>query len=216
MTLVASFIDSEGVLKEWVNSLSGPGGLVGEGNPLALGAHLRRLRSPFRGAYALLSVVGTPVPLVEERATAQARISASIYGVTKENAGRAAVAYANALTTVPVLKPVALGAQIHTVDAITGPVYLGDIDEERYLVDADVYFTASASVGFQVGAGVVSEVVLVQNTPAATWTFSHNLGRLPVVVVYVDGEEWGADVTATPTAVTVTFASPQSGTVVLT
>ena len=58
--------------------------------------------------------------------------------------------------------------------------------------------------------------VFTQSSPAASWTFIHSLGRLPIVEVYVGGEEWNADVAATSTTVTVTFASPQSGTVVLT
>ena len=137
MTTAAAFVDAEGVIKDWFNSLSG---IVGSGNVVALGAHLHRLRSPFRGSYVLLSVVGTPIALTEERSTAQARVSASVYGVTKESATAAALAYANALADLGVKHPTVGTVQILTADAITGPVYIPDIDEERYIVDADIYF----------------------------------------------------------------------------
>lgn len=139
MSVMASFIDAEDVMRGWVNGLTGANGLVGVGNPLALGAHLHRLRSPFRGSYALLSTVGSPDSLTEERVTFSCRVSASIYGITKENAAQAALAYANRLLTLSQLHPVVDGVQLAAADGITGPLYLPDT-EERYMVDADIYF----------------------------------------------------------------------------
>jgi hypothetical protein len=51
-----------------------------------------------------------------------------------------------------------------------------------------------------------------QSSPAATWILSHSLGRVPIVQVYLDsGELVGADVTASSTTISVTFAQATSG-----
>jgi len=142
-TLVPAFFDVEGIFRTWLNTLTGSTGLVGTGRPLAVGVHLRRLRSPARGCYAILTTVGTPVALDEEGTIGAARISASIYSATsKENAALAAVAYANTLRTISITRPVVGSARLLTADAITGPLYVPDIDEERYLVDCDLYLTS--------------------------------------------------------------------------
>ena len=60
------------------------------------------------------------------------------------------------------------------------------------------------------GASVHNQV-----SPASTWTFSHSLGRLPAVSVYdSSGNLLLADVEATSSTISVTFASPTSGSVV--
>ena len=58
-------------------------------------------------------------------------------------------------------------------------------------------------------------VEFVQVSPLASWTIPHNLGRKPSVCVYVDGEEVLADVSASNSSVTISFASPQVGTATL-
>lgn len=142
-TLLASTVDIEGLVRAWLNSLTGAGGLVGVGNPIGGGVHLRRMRSPFKSSYVLLSSVGTPNPLTEERTTGQSRITASVYGVTKESAANAAVAYLNRMLRVPADRPLVtlagVSARLLTLDAIAGPLYLPDMDEERYLVDFDIW-----------------------------------------------------------------------------
>lgn len=138
-TLLPAFFDVEGILRTWVNTLTGS--LVGAGNPLVLGAHLHRLRSPARGCYAILTSVGTPVSIDAESTIGAARISASIFSATsRENAATAAIAYANALQTLRFTRPVVGAVRLLAVDAITGPLYILDpTDEEHYLVDADVF-----------------------------------------------------------------------------
>jgi hypothetical protein len=133
-------IDAEPAVRAWINAQAT---LVGAGNPLPKGAQLRALRSPYQGAYALLSIVGgTGSELTAEVDFQRARISAEIRGTKKEAAARGAVAYANALLSVR--KPTQMGSAVcQFVDpsAITGPVDLSAIDNEpRYLVDADFYF----------------------------------------------------------------------------
>jgi len=137
-TLVPAFFDVEGIFRTYINSLTDT--LVGPGHPLTLGAHLHRLRSPARGCYAILTTVGTPVALDEEGTIGAGRISASIYSATsRENAAIAAVEYANMLNSLTITTPVVGNVRLMTVDAITGPLYVPDVDEERYLVDCDLY-----------------------------------------------------------------------------
>lgn len=139
-TLVGAFLDTEGALREWVNSLSTT--LVGPGHPLSLGAHLRRMRSPGKGCYALLSTIGGSDDLTAESTTGWARISASIYSATsKEAATTGALAYANALRNISIVRPVTSKGRLIAVDSITGPIYIPDVDEERYLVDVDVHIS---------------------------------------------------------------------------
>ncbi|GJE27935.1 hypothetical protein [Methylobacterium organophilum] len=55
-----------------------------------------------------------------------------------------------------------------------------------------------------------------QVTPAGTWIIPHGLGRRPIVTVYdTSGAEMLADVVATATTVTIVFAVPTAGSVVL-
>lgn len=58
--------------------------------------------------------------------------------------------------------------------------------------------------------------VFTQATPAATWTISHGFGRLPITAVFdSDGAELLADIAASASSVTVTFAQPTAGSAVL-
>jgi hypothetical protein len=54
-----------------------------------------------------------------------------------------------------------------------------------------------------------------QETPLATWTFAHNLGRLPAVAIYFGNELVFAPVSADSTSVSVMFPSPQVGYLIL-
>lgn len=127
------YLDSEGAIRTWVN---GQAWLVGPGRPLALGAHLGpRLRSPVRGCYLLLSRIGGgPDPASDVNVDA-ARLSGSVYGTKKLATANAAVAYGNLLVSVAAPVPVA-GGRLLAVTDVTGPLYLPDGDEERYVVDA--------------------------------------------------------------------------------
>lgn len=125
-----TFLDSEGVIRGWLNT----GPLVGAGRPLPLGVHLVRLRSPYRGSYGLLSRVGG-APDPGEVNVDEARLSAAIYGTTKKAAAAGATAYANLLASVLAPVPVT-GGRLLAVTDLTGPLYVPDGDEERYVVDA--------------------------------------------------------------------------------
>lgn len=129
----STVLDVEGAVKDWVNAQTA---LVGPGHPLELGAHLKRLRSPYRGSYALLSRVGGGPDPGEEVNLDRARISASVYGITKNTAAAAATAYANALAAAAITPVIPVtGGRLMTVTDLSF-VYVPDGDEERYLVDA--------------------------------------------------------------------------------
>lgn len=63
------------------------------------------------------------------------------------------------------------------------------------------------------GAG--SALVHQQSSPSASWSIAHTFGRLPLVDLYIDGQQVEADVAATDTTVSVTFPAPTAGTAVL-
>lgn len=133
----AVFVDAKGAVRAWVNSLTAT--LVGAGKPLALGAHFVRLRSPYSGAFLLLSQVGGDDVYLAEGAQ-RARISGQVYATTQQTADLAAIAYANAVRQLGVGNVLMVGAVCLTAGNISGPVEADDGDEPRRLVDADFYF----------------------------------------------------------------------------
>jgi hypothetical protein len=129
-------VDAEGAVKEWINSSSDT---VSLRVAVQKGAHLKRLRSPYQGNYIVLRRVGGSSTLTAERPVDRARISATIYGVTKEGAAAAAVAYANAIEAVRA-RTVMGSVVCEFVTNISGPSdQTLNQDEPRYLVDADFY-----------------------------------------------------------------------------
>jgi hypothetical protein len=141
-----AFVDAEGALAAWVSTQTA---LVGAGNPLELGAHLNRLRGG-SGAYVYLEQVGgTPDP--SELPGTLARVSGHVYGRNRRHAAKAAAAYANALltldghqvtqTTDREGKPLEVPAVLLAVGEISGPTYVPDGTEDRYLVDAVILLT---------------------------------------------------------------------------
>ncbi|MFC0504220.1 hypothetical protein [Micromonospora costi] len=141
---MAAFVDAERAVADWVNSLDGS--LVGVGHPLAKGAHLTALRGAASACYALISLLPGSVALGPENPDHRARISASIYGPTKEAATAAAVAYANALLTLDGRRQPMGQAVICLVvdpDSISGPSWAPEPTGPRLLVDADFYLRAA-------------------------------------------------------------------------
>ena len=142
-------VDAEGAVRDWINSLTED--LVGLGNPLQLGAHLDRLRSPARGCYAWLIRVGGSRSMTAERPFDLARISASVYGTTKKTAADAASAYVAALESLDGRRT-ALNEDVtcQTVDFITGPIAIdahatGE-EQYRYLIDADFHLVLASAL----------------------------------------------------------------------
>lgn len=141
-TVIPAFVDAEGILRTYLNGLTT---LVGNGQEFLLGFFLRRPRSPYKGAYGLISRVGGS-DAWNEAAADQPRISVSIFAPTKQAALIGAVAYANTLRTLAAAPPTVTGVRIMAADNITGPTYIpagGTTAEEQYLVDADVWFLSN-------------------------------------------------------------------------
>jgi predicted Na+-dependent transporter len=137
VSLAQTFTDAEGAVMRWVNAQTTD--LVGVGHPLPKGAHVNRLRGAAAACYAWLSQVGGSTSFGVENADQRARISAQIYGPTKEAAAAAAVAYANAVAALGGAPAAVPGAVLLAADNVTGPLWAPDFDEPRYLVDADFY-----------------------------------------------------------------------------
>lgn len=93
----------------------------------------------------------------------------------------------------------------------TGEIVMPDrvrpIDEDSLLVEFGSDMSGSVVIisGNEFGAAAETPVLIEDFAPATQWFFSHNLGRIPVVRVYVNGAEVQAQVSATDTTVTVNF-----------
>lgn len=135
------YIVATAAVRAWVNSLP----IVGQGQPLALGAFVEPPRSPGAGAYALLSRVGRAADLVAEETVDSPRISATILAGTLQAAAVAATAYANAIDSLRGVPAVMGDATCLIVDNIAGPLYVdlrrSTQDQYQFLVDADFYLT---------------------------------------------------------------------------
>lgn len=64
-------------------------------------------------------------------------------------------------------------------------------------------------------SGTDNTLVHTQSTPSASWAIPHLLGRIPNVQIYITGAVVIADITSTPSLVTVVFPSAVSGVAVL-
>jgi len=53
--------------------------------------------------------------------------------------------------------------------------------------------------------------IFIQTTPASTWIVNHNLGRLPLVNVFVGNDQVDTDIIVTDNQITVVFPSPLAG-----
>lgn len=137
---MSTFVDAEAAAAAWINSLTDT--LVGVNNPLTKGAHLHALRGAAVAPYALLSLLPGSTAFGAENPDHRARISASVYGPTKESATRAALAYADALLTLdgrPQSMGVAAVGLVVDPDSITGPYWSPDQAGPRLICDADFY-----------------------------------------------------------------------------
>jgi hypothetical protein len=86
------------------------------------------------------------------------------------------------------------------------------VNRETYDLDPRIMARIEQQVG---GGGNNVAQRHIQSVPAGSWVISHSFNREPDVAVYVGGQEVDADVSATVTTVTVTFASPQTGVAIL-
>jgi hypothetical protein len=97
-----------------------------------------------------------------------------------------------------------------TVEVVYGPTQVVEVVREGQQGNR-------GPAGPQGPMGRDTSEVHVQTTPAATWVFAHNLGRPPATAVFGDsGRRYYPDEFSTATNVTLIFAMPRTGTVVLT
>lgn len=118
--------------------------LTGEGHPLDHGAFRAQVRSPSRGAYLELYRIDGTDALTAEESVDQARIAGVVYAGTDEAAEDAAVAYANALSTLSGTHTPMGAAVCLVVDDITGPQLIDNRagpggDRFAYQVDATFF-----------------------------------------------------------------------------
>ncbi|MFI6228631.1 hypothetical protein ACIBCR_15120 [Micromonospora echinospora] len=141
---MGTYVDAEAAVAAWINSLTDT--LVGVNNPLAKGAHLHDLHGAAKVCYVKLALLPGSVALGVEDPDHRARVSASVYGPTKESATRAALAYANALLTLDG-RPQPMGGSVTGLvvdpDSITGPYWSPDQAGPRLVCDADFYLRSA-------------------------------------------------------------------------
>jgi len=132
------FVDAEATIRLWVNSRSDL--TNGSDAPIGKGAHFQRMRSPFKGAYVVVTRISGGSDLSPEAPADRARINATIYGVSKYAASTGATAYANAVASLRGVPATFGGVQILFAANIIGPLDITLHDKEpRYSVDADFY-----------------------------------------------------------------------------
>lgn len=136
--MTAVIVDAIGAARTWIN---GQADLVGMGNPLQKGAHLKELDGAPDASYAWLTLSpGTGTTGGAESPQMLARISAAVYGPTEEATSKASVALADAVVTRlagqwTVVGEVGSQVQIWVGDDLSGPSSVPDGDLIRHLVD---------------------------------------------------------------------------------
>ncbi len=135
--MARTYADAADAMRRWISArptLSGPG------NPLWLGAHLKKLPANEQQAYAFLEEqFSLRSPDSGENPDLMSSLSAQVYGHTREAATRAALALAEELSTElegrETVVALADGSVIlYAVDDITGPSWAPDGDRPRLLV----------------------------------------------------------------------------------
>jgi hypothetical protein len=133
-----TYADSLGAVRTWINSRTAT--LVGTGNPLQAGAHLKHLEGSTPVTYAYLE----ELPAFRsddspENPDMMATLSAQVYGGTREAATNAAVALAEEISTQLAGRPASVtGALIFVSDDIQGPTWAPDQEVPRLLVQFTV------------------------------------------------------------------------------
>lgn len=132
--MALTFVDAVGAAQAWINSRTAT--LVGLGNPLQKGAHLRHLEGAASATYALLEELPATRSFDSpESPDMMATISAQVYGGTREATTAAAVALAEELSTQLMGQPADVtGATLMVCDDIQGPTWVPDDDYPRLLV----------------------------------------------------------------------------------
>jgi len=133
-----TYTDGLAAMRAWINSRTDT--LVGPGNPLQLGAPLKKVQGGQPATYAFLeegfTVRSSDAP---ESPDMMAVLAAQIYGGTREAAGTAAIALAEEISTQLCGTPATVDmdesrALLFVSDDITGPSWFPDGDLPRMLL----------------------------------------------------------------------------------
>lgn len=140
---MSTYVDAVGALRAWINAQTT--GLVGAGNPLQLGAHMRHVQGAAPAVYVLLE----ELPARQSGDAAEdpdmlAVVSCQVYGGTREAATNGAVALANAIAGLSGMPAVVTGAKLWASDDVQGPYWSPDGDLSRLILQATVRMTPTA------------------------------------------------------------------------
>ena len=133
-----TYTDGLAAMRAWINSRTDT--LVGSGNPLQMGAHLKKVQGGQPATYAFLEEGFTVrSPDAPENPDMMSVLSAQVYGGTREAAGAAAVALAEEISTqlcgIPAVVDMGTSSALLFVsDDITGPSWFPDGDLPRMLL----------------------------------------------------------------------------------
>ncbi len=132
-----TYVDALAAIRAWINSRDD---LVGPGNPLQLGAHLKKVQGGQPATYAFLEENFSTRSQSAENPDMLAALSAQVYGGTREACAAAAVALAEELSST--LEGAAAsvdGALLCVADDIQGPSWFPDGDLPRMLLNFTVH-----------------------------------------------------------------------------
>jgi hypothetical protein len=130
-----TYVDAVGAMREWINAQEAD--LVGPGNPLQLGAHLKKLAGGEPAAYAFMEEnISLRSEDSAESPDMMAQLTAQVYGQTRESATIPILALAEKLSSTFDGRPAATStATILAIDDIQGPTWLPDGDLPRLLLN---------------------------------------------------------------------------------
>lgn len=133
--IARTYVDALGAMRTWINLRTAT--LVGDGHPLQLGAHLKKISGGQPVVYAYLEEqFSLRSDDSAESPDMMAALSAQIYGGTREGATVGAVALAEELSSELDGRPASVpGALILAVVDIQGPAWLPDGDLPRLLLN---------------------------------------------------------------------------------
>lgn len=136
--MARTFTDAAGAMVEWINGRTAT--LVGVGNPLQLGAYLKKLGGGEPAVYAFIEEqFSTRTTTGPENFDMLAVLSAQVYGGTRKAATDGAIALAEEISSEMEGREVTVGATILQVaDDVTGPAWVPDGDKPRLLVNFTV------------------------------------------------------------------------------
>lgn len=139
---MATYADAAGAVREWINAQPM---LVGAGNPLQLGAHLKHVQGAAPAVYAYIEELpARQSDDLAEDPDMLAVLSFQVVGGTREAATAGAVALAEAFTTLSGRAVLTTSATIRVADDIQGPYWSPDGDLPRLILQAAVRLTPAA------------------------------------------------------------------------